>query len=256
MTDFTRHIGIDYSGAKTPVAPLKGLRIYMAEHNSNPGEVLSEGKYWSRRGCAEWLVEILSEDVPTLVGIDHGFSFPLAYFDNHKLDYSWPKFLEYVQLYCPSDGDQFSIYHIRKVLERAGDRKWRRLTEQRAGGAKSVFHFNVSGQVAPPTHAGIPWLRFIRNRLGDRVHFWPFDGWHIPQGKSAIVEVYPRLWLDEFKDHTNNLTTDQRDAYCVAAWASAADREGRLGGFLEPDLPQSERDQARVEGWILGVTGE
>ena len=64
-------------------------------------------------------------------------------------------------------------------------------TEQRAGGAKSVFHFDVQGSVAKSTHAGIPWLRFIRQRLGARVHFWPFDGWDIPVGHSAIAEVYP-----------------------------------------------------------------
>src|ERR1700760_1871326 len=50
------------------------------------------------------------------------------------------------------------------------------------------------GSVAKSTHAGIPWLQFIRQRLGARVHFWPFDGWEVPAGRSVIVEVYPRLW--------------------------------------------------------------
>jgi site-specific DNA recombinase len=27
--------------------------------------------------------------------------------------------------------------------------------------------------------------------VGERVHFWPFDGWEIPAGRSAIAEVYP-----------------------------------------------------------------
>jgi hypothetical protein len=30
MTIFTRSNGIDYSGAKTPTASLKGLRVYLA----------------------------------------------------------------------------------------------------------------------------------------------------------------------------------------------------------------------------------
>jgi hypothetical protein len=68
------------------------------------------------------------------------------------------------------------------------------LTEERAGGAKSVFHFDVQGSVAKSTHAGIPWLRFIRERLGSKVHFWPFEGWDIPAGRSAIAEIYPALW--------------------------------------------------------------
>ncbi len=58
---------------------LKGLRVYLAEGDAAPGEVLpppSPRKCWTRRGVAEWLVERLTEDVPTLVGIDHGLSLP------------------------------------------------------------------------------------------------------------------------------------------------------------------------------------
>jgi hypothetical protein len=38
---------------------------------------------------------------------------------------------------------------------------------KKVGGA--VFHFDVQGSVAKSTHARIPWLRFIRQRLGLRV---------------------------------------------------------------------------------------
>ena len=73
MSSFARYIGIDYSGAETPTAGLKGLRVYLAEGDAPPFEVLpppSPRKYWTRRGIAEWLVEKLSEDAPTLVGIE------------------------------------------------------------------------------------------------------------------------------------------------------------------------------------------
>jgi hypothetical protein len=76
MSAFARYIGIDYSGAETPTASLKGLRVYLAEGDAPPVEVLpplSLKKYWTRRGIAEWLVDKLGEDKPTLVGIDHGF---------------------------------------------------------------------------------------------------------------------------------------------------------------------------------------
>jgi hypothetical protein len=81
---FERYIGIDYSGAQTPRSSLKGLRVYLGDHLNTPQEVLpppSPRKYWTRRGIAEWLVEKLSEGQPILVGIDHGFSFPLRYFE-------------------------------------------------------------------------------------------------------------------------------------------------------------------------------
>ena len=136
---------------------------------------------------------------------------------------------------------------------RMGNARWRRLTEERAGGAKSVFHFDVQGSVAKSTHAGIPWLRFIRQRLGPRVHFWPFDGWDIPAGRSAIAEVYPALWRRGFANEGR--TGDQHDAFSIAAWLSRADRDGSLAAFLKPDLSPPERTLAQVEGWILGVPG-
>jgi hypothetical protein len=261
MPAFARTIGIDYSGAETPTASLKGLRVYLAEGNAMPAEVPpppSSRRYWTRRGIAEWLAERLAEDVPTLVGIDHGFSFPLRYFEVHGLLPDWPAFLDDFQRHWPTDEDHTYVDFIRDGsfghgALRQGDRKWRRLTELRAGGAKSVFHFDVQGSVAKSTHAGIPWLRFLRHRLGAKVHFWPFDGWVIPYGRSAIAEVYPALWSRGIA--RGDRTADQHDAFSIAAWLAAADRNGSLSGFLQPSLPDWEKARAGVEGWILGVAG-
>lgn len=258
MPAFARYIGIDYSGAETPTASLKGLRIYLAEGYAPPVEVPpppSPKKYWTRRGIAEWLVERLTEDASTLVGIDHGFSFPLRYFEVHGLLPDWPAFLDDFQHHWPTDEDIYVDFvrdgSVGNGSARMGNARWRRLTEERAGGAKSVFHFDVQGSVAKSTHAGIPWLLFIRQRLGGRVHFWPFDGWDIPTGRSTIAEVYPVLWSSGFVREGRN--ADQHDAYSIAAWLSRADLDGSLGAFLKPDLTPPERTQAQVEGWILGV---
>ncbi len=81
MSAFSRYIGIDYSGAETPEASLKCLRVYCAVGESAANEVPpppSPRKYWTRRGIAHWLATRLAEDVPTIVGIDHGFSFSAA----------------------------------------------------------------------------------------------------------------------------------------------------------------------------------
>jgi hypothetical protein len=122
--------------------------------------------------------------------------------------------------------------------------------EERAG-AKSVFHFDVPGSVAKSTHAGLPWLRYLRRQLGDRAHFWPFDGWEIPPGRSVIVEVYPSLWSRGFE--REDRTADQHDAYSVAAWMRRADLNGSLASFFDPCLSPPERTVAQVEGWILGI---
>ena len=259
MPQFERYIGIDYSGAETPRSSLKGLRVYMADQLLPPTEVQpppSPRKYWTRRGIAEWLVERLQEDQLTLVGIDHGFSFPLRYFEVHHLLPDWPKFLDDFQQHWPTDHDHTYVEFVRDGSRgdgaaRMGNARWRRLTEERARSAKSVFHFDVQGSVAKSTHAGIPWLRYIRQNIGDRAHFWPFDGWDIPPGRSAIVEVYPSLWNRSFDQEDR--TQDQQDAYSVAAWLRQADLDGSLSRCLSPSLTPAERTLAQVEGWIIGI---
>lgn len=257
MRAFTRYIGIDYSGAQTPTSSLKGLRIYQAQGDAPAEEVLpppSPRKYWTRRGVAEWLAERLAEDVPTLVGIDHGFSFPLRYFEVHHLLPDWPEFLDDFQRHWPTDDDIY-VDFVRDGTHgngaaRKGNSRWRRLCEERCR-AKSVFQFDMKGSVAKSTHAGIPWLRTLRRQLGERVYFWPFDGWDIPAGRSAVVEVYPALWKHAYA--SEGRTPDQHDAYSVATWLREADQDGRLRAALNPNLKPHERGIAGVEGWILGV---
>ena len=193
-----------------------------------------------------------------MVGIDHAFSFPLQYFQVHGLTCDWQSFLDDFHRHWPTDEDNTYVDFVRdgaagNGAARMGNARWRRLTEEWAGGAKSVFHFDVPGSVAKSTHAGIPWLRYIRQRLGARVHFWPFDGCNIPAGRSAIAEVYPALWSRSFA--MEGRTGDQHDAYSIAAWLSRVGRDGSLGAFLNPELTPSEREVAIVEGWILGVPG-
>ncbi len=255
---FSRYIGIDYSGAETPDSSLKGLRVYEADRESMPVEVEpppSPRKYWTRRGLSEWLAERLLEDVPTIVGIDHGFSFPLRYFEVHHLEPDWQIFLDDFQKHWPTDAAHTYVDFIRDGLHgngeaRSGSARWRRITEERAR-AKSVFHFDVPGSVAKSTHAGLPWLRYLRLRLRKRAHFWPFDGWEIPAGKSVIVEVYPLLWSKSYS--REDRTSDQHDAYVAAAWLRQVDQEGNFRKFLKPEMLPGEYHVAQVEGWMLGV---
>jgi hypothetical protein len=98
-----------------------------------------------------------------------------------------------------------------------------------------------------------PWLLFLRERPGATLHFWPFDGWEIPGGRSALAEVYPALWSRGFA--AADRSADQHDAFSIAASLSRADREGSVERHLNPELSPPEQTVARVGGWILGVTG-
>jgi len=260
MALFQRYIGIDYSGAQTPRDSLPGLRIYQATQLSAPEEVPpppSPLKYWTRREIADWLVAQISTGERTLVGIDHGFSFPLKYFQRHKLPLLWPEFLADFQQHWPTD-ENIYVCFVRDGIcgngsARCGDPRWRRLTEVRTGRAKSVFHFDVPGSVACSTHAGLPWLLYLRKHLGTRLHFWPFDGWDVPTQSSAIAEVYPALWNRQLPQE--NRTRDQHDAFTIAACLRQFDCDGTLPRLLSPQLSATDRATAGIEGWILGVEG-
>ena len=258
MSLFSRYLGIDYSGAETPTRSLPGLRLFAATCAEPPVEIPpppSPRKYWTRRGLAEWLAARLQSGPPTLVGIDHAFSFPLRYFEVHRLAPEWPAFLDDFQRHWPTDGDHVYVDFVRdgsrgNGAARAGSSRWRRLAEERCR-AKSVFHFDVQGSVAKSTHAGLPWLRFLRAQLGSRVHFWPFDGWVPPTGRSVVAEIYPALWSRTFPTEGRN--AHQHDAYSVARWMRESDAAGKLGEHFEPRLAPAERTQAALEGWILGL---
>ena len=128
---------------------MSGLRVFWAEGDRQPIEVPpppSPRKYWTRRGVAEWLVERLEEPTPTLVGIDHGFSFPRQYFEVHGLKLDWANFLDDLQRHWPTDEDDY-VDFVRDGIKgdgaaRMGSPRWRRLTEERVR-AKSVFHLAI-----------------------------------------------------------------------------------------------------------------
>jgi hypothetical protein len=94
-------------------------------------------------------------------------------------------------------------------------------------------------------------LRYLRKTLGANVQFWPFDGWQLPHGCSAVAEVYPSLWNRSYA--REGRTSDQHDAYTVASWLKETDCRGHMTQFLTPDLSPGERAVAQVEGLILGV---
>ena len=117
MPQFHRYVGIDYSGAATPTDGLPGLCVYRATREDPPVEEtpprgphkFSPRRNWTRKAIALWLEALLSEDIPVIVGIDHGFSFPLAYFDRHKLPHDWPAFLYDFQRHWPTDEDHVYV---------------------------------------------------------------------------------------------------------------------------------------------------
>lgn len=276
MRGFGLYMGIDYSGAETPTSRRKELQVYAARPGKPPEGVPTPAiedarargvlahslpRYWTRSEIAHWLIGLARDGVSFIVGIDHGFSFPASYFKRYGLT-SWPQFLDDFTHHWPTDGDHVYVDFVRDGLlagrgkapppgTRIGRANEFRLCERWTSSAKSVFEFDVQGSVAKSTHAGIPWLKRVRETAGEHVHFWPFGGWLPPEGKSVIAEVYPSIFRNRYGKEGR--TSDEHDAYAVARWLSESAARGALDRYFSPPLTIGERRFADLEGWILGV---
>lgn len=271
---FHRYIGIDYSGAQTPESRLKALQVYEAGRDGEPIKVntSTEGaKNWSRLEVAQHCHKALESGEPVIIGIDHAFSFPMNYMQRYGLT-SWDEFLQDFMRHWPTADPHTYVDFVRDNNPRTGDSSDLRLCEQWTATAKSVFLFDVQGSVAKSTHAGLPWLLWLRESpalrgkvhfrtasgvpsstsyASLRSHFWPFAGFEVPEGKSVIAEVYPALYKRRFP--RDDRTPDEHDAWSIAAWLQEADRRGILDNYFTPPLTLPERKQVELEGWILGV---
>jgi hypothetical protein len=252
---YTRHIGIDYSGAQTPTSRLKALQVFEVQEASAASKVVTPAqgaRNWSRLEVAQYCLTVIEQGEPVIIGIDHGFSFPLSYMERYGID-TWDRFLDDFMRHWPTADPHTYVDFVREHNPRSGDSSELRLCERWTAGVKSVFHFDVQGSVAKSTHAGLPWLLWLRQMPGsrERVHFWPFDGFEVPLGKSVVAEVFPSLFRRRYPKQER--TVDEHDAWSIATWLCEMDRRGALLHYFSPPLTLPEHRQALLEGWILGV---
>lgn len=266
---FDCFIGIGYTGAQTPSTRLKGLQIYAAlpatrgarRWDCPTSDGGSQPVNWNRREVAERLRDEVFRGTRFLAGIDHGFSLPVSHFGRHQLN-GWPAFLSHFLAQWPTHQAREGVDGVRRRLMRQKLDGWMpepreadgdalRLTERWTDSARSVFLCNVQSFTAKATYAGIPWLKWLRDEVGDRLHFWPFDGWHLPAGRSVIAEVHPSIYRRRYPREQRE--PYEHDAYATARWMADMAARGALEAYFEPPLTPMERDVAELEGWMLGV---
>ena len=252
---FDRYIGIDYSGRQAPVSRLSALQVFTATPASDPLHVpvpSTGARNWCRKDLAAWCIRELMGDHRCIMGIDHGFSFPLLYMQRNGLK-SWSQFLGHFNRSWPTDRDHMYVDFVRENDPPSGSPNELRLCEKWTPNATSIFQFDGRGTRAKSTHAGISWLHEMRRRPGllQRVHFWPFDGFDVPEDKSVVAEAYPSLFRRRYP--SENRTSDEHDAYCVSLWLKHMDGRGALRQYLNPPLTLPERRFANIEGWIIGI---
>ena len=244
---YHKFIGIDYSGAESPNRRRKNICVFSASPDY-PSTPVREG-FWSRAEVAAHLIEAFQSNERALVGIDHGFSYPLEYFNAHQLQ-DWDALLTHVY-------EAFGHYRHCAATAAVGRELFDefsthlRLTEKHSSSAKSVFNFNGPG-VALSTWVGLPWLAMLRRDFRDKVHFWPFDGWIPDPERHCVAEVYPSIFKRRYQSETDH-TDDALDAYSICRWMKESQEAELLSTYFNPPLSQTHQQLACKEGWILGL---
>lgn len=250
MPDFQQYIGVRYSGRRNPSSPIGEIKVFAVVEDHEIFRELNPGHpsgRWSRQDLAEWLLGRITSGDPVIVGIDHAFSFPQSYMDRNELK-SWSAFLEDFEENWPTR--ESAVRDLLPGNPRTGNPDEHRLTGQWTAFPKSVFQFDIQDSLAKATHAGLPWLDYLR-RAGDRAHFWPFDGFEVPKKRSVVAEVRPARLRHRYRKE--GLNVSEQDAYAICAWLRERDQLGLLRPYFTPPLSPEEKDRARLEGWILGV---
>lgn len=264
---FNVFVGIDYSGAKFADSPLSGLQVYQSFPQEKVKRISpipfknNRVSNWTRAGIADWIESEIKERGPIIVGIDHGFSFPISFFEKYSLT-NWHEFLKDFRRYWPTDQPGCSVESVRNGEwwsngkfkppgERVGSPSELRLCEKFTSSATSVFRLQGQGTVGKSTHAGLPWLLTLKEKVGNSVHFWPFDGFIPPPNKTIIAEMYPSIFRRRYPRAEES--ADKHDAFVLASWLQETHEEKLLHKYFDVQLGHERMRIAELEGWILGI---
>ena len=204
MRHFARFVAIDWSGAKG--RRHKGIAIAEARGDAPP-RLIRAGHVWSREEVLAWLLREAGRE-PTLFGFDFSFAPPIVergeYLPGeHGVPKTAREFWAYVDSRCGDEdlgAASFLEFAHRKHFYfgiadgvKADFVRFRqcdaRLNAQ--GGRKTASAYDAIGaaQVAKASFSGMRLL----HRLDGHVAIWPMDP--LPDGGSAVVEIYTRIYL-------------------------------------------------------------
>lgn len=293
---FQKVVAIDWSGAANPVFtpaiqvaeyfPATGtVRLVRPQHR-NP---------WSRTDVVDYVQDEVNayNEGRVLIGFDFAFAYPYCDQDDPNLRAYFPGVNADAQprnpralwtaveqrchevdnfygapFYANPESPYHQFYrHQANGHVDTGARYERRFritdnaaAEQAGHQPNSVFNCIGPANVGTGSVAGMrvlhELLTRVQNRRMEPVSIWPFDPNGLPT-QSAIVEIYPRLFLnhagglDYFGAALQNvpamLNNDQRDALVSAAG---------MGWFIQQGMIEwrvPDADAARLEGWIFGA---
>ena len=292
MIPFDEFIAIDWSGSKALFTP--SITVAKAVSNKLSVSLVSPPKnQWSRTDVAEWIINHAAYSKRLLIGIDSNFGYAAS--TVHK---RLPNLQTANELWALIDSicSQETNFYAQAFWQdslfcndfwTAGKKpphfpEKRRQTElscinEQLGFPETPFKLIGAKQVGKGGLAAMRMAHFLKERLQEKIAFWPFDSpEHCNQANIVVTEIYPRLFLkkanhglskvreikklkellsffEAISPSLSSINDHQADALISAA--SMRHLMHKNSNFLNLEKCSAPfRKQLRIEGWILGVS--
>lgn len=292
MRNFDQFIGIDWSGAKTPIVN-KAISVSITEQGTTPPRLINGP--WSRQKIADWIIGLSKTHRRILIGVDCNFGYATPIIQKQFGAQATHKDLWLgVERVCKSTPNffaqafwsdpQYAPYFWVSGKRREGFDMPKRQTEvlcATAGFGKPESPFKLIGakQVGKGGLSGMLMAQYLKQALGDAIAFWPFEMDLAHKANIVVTEIYPRQFLmrsghgltkiRHLEDLNQTLAFLNTDPYAANAslsdhdtdsLASAAglrylcgNKDNMPKGVSHP--PIMSYNAQHLEGWIFGVTG-
>lgn len=213
MRNFDCFVGIDWSGAKSPVNNQSISVSIIRQNDKAPKLIQNSNENWSREKVAHWIINLVKTKAKEriLIGIDCNFGYASSVIKSqfgqgatyknlwHEVDeacYEAPNFFaqgfwthpEYKK-YFWAQGKKLDSFDMPK-------RQTEVLCAQSGcGNPESPFKLIGAKQVGKGGLAGMRMAQFLKAELGDKIAFWPFEMDLVDKASIVVTEIYPRQFL-------------------------------------------------------------
>lgn len=292
MRNFDCFIGIDWSGAKSPVHT-KSISVACSVAKENAVELIkpTSHRHWSRSDIANLIQSLTHKSERILIGIDANLGYArtvLAQQFGVNTDYKdlW-RSVDTLSSVYPNFFAEGFWQNWPEFFWTEGKRPDhitlpKRIVEQVCGEAglgwpESPFKLIGPKQVGKGGLAAMRMMYFLKQKMKDQICVWPFERDIADKAQIVITEIYPRQFLKRSAHGNSKVTTlndlgialdyfgsrpmkdiDSVTDHDTDAIVSAAGLRWLCG--VEQFIPQNisnplsmDEEAALCEGWIFGV---
>jgi len=289
LKNFDRFIGIDWTGAKSPIIS-KSIAVSECLRGQYAPKLITQK--WSRQLVADYIENLLNQNERILIGIDCNFGYasdiidrqigqgktaPDLWAEVEKKCVGTPNF--FAGDFCKHE--KYASYFWTSGKMPNGLQMPQRQTEKQCsvqgyGHPESPLKMIGAKQVGKGGLSGMRMAHTLKQKHGDKIAIWPFDDIDIcNQANIVVTEIYPRQFIKraEFGNKKIRIIDDLNDALKILnaeplknqkvtdhdtdAIISAVGLRYLCGDDDVPPpalfQPHANQLNLKQEGWIFGV---